>query len=118
MLRTNGLLAALCIFSGPALAEPVVVRAQPQQLQTVYVGFADLNLASMADRERLRKRINRAAAHVCDYSYGPTTLYEYREARGCLRTSRADGYRQMERLLAIRSAGLALAASAVAVSRN
>jgi UrcA family protein len=118
MLKFNALIVAVCMSSGPALAEPVVVRANPQPVSTVHVGFADLNLASLADRELLRKRINRAAADVCDYSPGPTTLYEYREARGCMRTSRADGYRQMEQLIAMRSAGIALAASTVVIRRN
>jgi UrcA family protein len=118
MLKFNVLIAAICILSGPALAQPVVVRANPQPVSTVYVGFGDLNLASSTDRDLLRKRIGRAAAEVCDYSYGPTTLYEYREARGCMRTSRADGYRQMEQLIAMRSAGIASAASTVAIRRN
>lgn len=110
------MLVAACLMSSPVLAEPVVVRANPDELPTARVSFADLNLSSAAGQKELRERIGRAAADVCFFSSGTVSLYQYIAERGCFRTARADGFRQMERVLESRSLGLAIATSSIVIA--
>lgn len=118
MARISIFIAATCLASGPLSAEPVVVRANPDDLPRAWVSFADLNLASAAGQEKLRTRIGRAAADVCDLTTGVGSLHEYSSQRGCFRTARSDGFAQMDRILEARSLGLALATSSIAIARR
>lgn len=111
------LIAAATLFVSSSLAaQPVVVRANPEDLPTIRVPFGDLNLLSASGQKRLKNRIGQAASEVCDYGFSRMPLYQEMQARDCFTVARADGYKQMDRVLIARSAGLSLAASSIVIS--
>ena len=50
-----------------AQSRPVVVYAEPQQINTERVPYGDLNLAASADRKMLFSRVGSAVRNVCNF---------------------------------------------------
>ena len=67
--------AASLTLAMPSLAaqeKPVVVYAEPQQnIRTVRVSYADLNLAQSRDERQLTRRVAAAVRRVCLYEHRP-----------------------------------------------
>jgi len=67
--------AASLLFTTPSWAaqdKPVVVYAEPQEnIRTVHVSYADLNLAQSRDMRQLTQRVAGAVRHVCLYESRP-----------------------------------------------
>ena len=64
----SGVTASLAIAAPSQAAQegPVVVYAEPQEnVRTVHVSYADLNLAEAQDTRRLTQRVAGAVRHVC-----------------------------------------------------
>ena len=82
-LRTQLSIGALTIVTGtlglvatPVQAQdvPTVVTAPSREgVPTRRVGYADLNLASLAGQRTLHRRVNFAVHGVCEESVGPRT---------------------------------------------
>ncbi|RIX31509.1 UrcA family protein [Sphingomonas edaphi] len=112
------LISAAALFVGSSLsAQPVVVRANPENLPTIRVSFADLNLASTSGQSRLKHRIGRAAADVCEYNHSRMPLEEELDALGCFKQARAGGLLQMNDILEKGSWGSAFAANTIVITR-
>lgn len=112
------LITAAALFASSTLAaQPVVVRANPENLPTIRVSFADLNLASVSGQTRLKNRIGQAAAEVCEYNHTPMPLEEEMDARGCFKQARAGGLLQMKDVLEARALGSAFAANTIVITR-
>jgi UrcA family protein len=82
-----------------------------------HVSFADLDLSSTAGQVALQHRIQGAADRVCDVG-GMMDVEQFLESTACYRTAYADGLRQMRLIVASRSSGAAIAASALVIGRK
>lgn len=103
---------AMALTAAPALAEPVVVYANPA---TEHVSYADLDLGATAGKSALERRIRGAAGRVCDVGGNPT-LEEFGLRYRCFNAAVSDGLGQMNRLIAARGSGASLAATAIVIS--
>lgn len=65
----SGVTASLLVGATTTQAQnrPVVVYAEPQQLNVERVAYGDLNLAASADRKTLYGRVGSAVRNVCNF---------------------------------------------------
>ncbi|MCW6532825.1 MULTISPECIES: UrcA family protein [Sphingomonas] len=89
--KRNGVLAiSLLVIALPAAAGPVTVRARADQVRTMRVSYADLNINSDAGLRQLMQRVKGAAEWVCDVStYMHVPLDEQMAGRTCYDASLA-----------------------------
>jgi UrcA family protein len=103
-------LSTAFVTSAPAAAEAIIVTEGPEPHAAVSV--ADLDLNSPAGIATLQRRIEGAAADLCQ-----TTAVEpidVRLARAkCYRTAVSSGQRQIDRTMAARRAQSTMAAAAI-----
>jgi UrcA family protein len=86
-------LVGLVFAAQPAFAQ---TAANPDLVvQQRMVQYADLDLSTAAGQSKLDARLRRAAAAVCDASYGPHPLSEAMEARRCYRNAVQSAQRAM-----------------------
>lgn len=117
------IIVAGCILglaSARAAAAPLVIeghRAPVQEFLTEQVSFADLDISSQAGLGTLKGRIHAAATGVCG-SNNPDPLMANVESVGCYRRAMGDSYAQIDRILAARSIGTAVAVATVSVSAH
>lgn len=112
-MRLSMLLSGLAVLASPALAEVVVVVADP--VPTIRVSYADLNLGTQSGVDRMRTRINSAAGTLClTNDVEPVKIRSARKA--CFNHAKADGYSKLDRLLAERQNGTAIAAATLTIS--
>lgn len=76
-----------------------------------HVSYSDLDLGSSAGKAALQQRIQAAATRVCNTETGKQSLQDNLAGRVCYRTSVADGFHQMDRLIAARQSGAVLASA-------
>lgn len=103
LIRTRSAisLSILLAMSAPAVAEHVIVTANPAPSATVSTG--DFNLASAAGLAAVKHRIRAVAADLC--LTNAVEPVDIRMARAkCFRAAVADGNRQIERMVAARGA--------------
>jgi UrcA family protein len=103
-------LALAAAVATPALADPSGATAATER-----VTYDDLNLASPSGAKVLSERIRAAANQVCDWG-GMQTTEEFSKSGQCFRRAFADGERQMNQLIASRSSGAAVGATALIIS--
>jgi len=112
MLITKGFFAA-------ALVAATAVSAMPDSsgavAATERVTYADLDLGSPAGEAALVRRIEAAANRVCDFG-GMQTMDDFSKSGRCYRRAIGDGQKQMNQVIAARSAGSVLAASALIIT--
>ena len=61
-----GAAASFVFFNSPALAQQGTIYVQvPQNFRAEHVGYGDLNLASRAGEQTLRRRVSNAIGDVC-----------------------------------------------------
>jgi UrcA family protein len=113
MLKSGILMLALFCSAGTAAA----AAAPEAPLARESVTFSDLDLNSAAGQKALRHRIEVAAGNVCDLG-GMAQMEDFLESAACYRSAYQDGIRQMEQLVASRTGGAAIAASALVISRK
>jgi UrcA family protein len=101
---------AAALAATSAAAETVVVTAAP----TAKVSYADLDLNSAAGQARLQQRIRGAAGDLClEDNVG--SLKERLQRNACFAAAVTDGDRQVDELLAGRTASAAAAAGALVI---
>lgn len=116
MMKFAVIAAAAAFVGTSAAGQPVTVTKVADQLPTVLVSYADLNLGSPSGQDRLKRRISSAASQVCQFGYADMALDEFIVTQACYKSARADGLRQMDQVLAARSAGTTLAAASLTIS--
>jgi len=89
--KRKGILAiSLLVIAMPAAAGPVTVKARADQVRTMRVSYADLNINSDAGLHRLMQRVKGAAEWVCDVpAYEHVALDEQMASRTCFNESLA-----------------------------
>ena len=112
MTKIAMFVAAAVLAAGSAGAQPVVVAADSPP--TARVSFADLNLETEAGKARLEKRIRAVASNLCLGS-PRVPIEEFMWQRKCYNSALADGLKQMDRIIAARENGSALAAAALTI---
>lgn len=97
-------LAGLVLAAQPAFAQTAApAPANPDVVvKHRMVQYADLDLSTAQGQSKLDARLRRAAAAVCDASYGPHPLSESMETRRCYR----DAIQSAQRAMADRGAKL------------
>lgn len=91
--------ASVSIVAGAVQATADEAPAQLQAVNAISVSYADLNLESVAGRDTLQKRIDRAAEKVC----GPQStrlagsLSRAVKAQECYEQARSDAMNAVER---------------------
>ena len=108
------LMILAAVVSSAAVAQPEDPSVTPRSER---VAFADLDLASAAGQTALQRRIQGAADRVCDVG-GMMDVEQFLESTACYRTAYADGIRQMRQIVASRSSGAAMIASALVIGRK
>ena len=103
--------AMIMIASAFALSAASAGAQDLSSAPAQHVGYSDLDLGSTAGRAALQQRIRGAAARVCTTESGKQNLQENLASRVCYRSSVADGFHQMDRVLASRQSGAAMAAA-------
>lgn len=112
MLIIKGFFAAAIVVATAASAMP---DSSGAVAATERVTYADLDLGSPAGQAALLRRMEAAANRVCDYG-GMQTMEDFSKSGQCYRRAIGDGKQQMNQLVAARSAGSVLAASALTIS--
>jgi UrcA family protein len=110
----------LGVASGSAAAAPVIIqghRPVAEELTTERVSYADLDISSEAGLGTLKGRIHAAANRVCA-SNQSEPLQASLESLGCYRRAMTDSMAQLDRVLAARSSGAAIAAATITVSAH
>jgi len=113
MMKTALLILAAAV-STAAVAQPEDPSVTPRSER---VAFADLDLGTAAGQTVLQRRIQSAADRVCDVG-GMMDVEQFLESTACYRTAFADGIRQMRQIVATRSNGAVIAASALVIGRK
>jgi UrcA family protein len=74
----SGVTASLLTASAATAAQdnPVIVYAEPENVRTERVSYADLNLAEMGDERRLERRVAGAVKRVCLFENGRSGLQD------------------------------------------
>jgi UrcA family protein len=104
---------AAVLMSTSVIAQPV---SSDEPKPTEQVTYSDLNLATAAGQSALERRIRGAAGRVCDFG-GTQELEAFSASYRCYRTALSDGLHQMnEVVVASKSSGNVLAASALVIS--
>lgn len=104
MTRSTIIIAALAaIATSGTIAFPAYAA---EQGKVASVDYSDLNLASADGAASLKKRVERAARHVCT-DRGDRSLKGAMDARACSKVSAAQAMPQVE--LALAKAGTQLA---------
>ncbi len=115
--RPNIIAAILAVVPTPLLAqqadEGTIVSGERPDLQTKYVYYNDLNLASGAGVERLESRVRSAARSIC-LSNGLRPLDVLMSERKCFKDA-VDGAEPQIAAAVRRSSGSLIAAGATAV---
>lgn len=88
-------LAAATGASASATERTLVVASGTAVTRAVPVETADLNLASIAGRDRLAQRIDHASRQACGVGQG-SLLDGTRDARACLAEARGNAWAQVE----------------------
>lgn len=89
----------LVLASAALLAAPAA-SAQEGATKSVGVQYSDLDLSTEEGREKLDRRINRAAQQVCEANEVATgTRIPQREARECLRNAKQQLDRQIAQVI-------------------
>lgn len=108
----------MALASANAWAAPVYVDAERQKaedVKTEMVSFADLDISGKSGLRTLKGRIHTAANRVC-VSDIPEPLLASLESNSCYRRAVGDSFMQIDRILAARKGGTAIAAATVSVS--
>jgi UrcA family protein len=107
--------------SASVAAAPVIIEARrppaAQEVLTESVSFADLNISSEAGLRTLNGRIRAAANRVCE-SNDPEPLRANMESLSCYRKAMSDSFGQIDRFLAARNVGTAVAAATISVTAH
>jgi UrcA family protein len=106
---------ATIVASALALSAASASAQEFGSLPSRTVSYSDLDLGSSAGQSALQQRIRAAAAHVCTYESGTQNLQQSLASRVCYKTSLSDGLHQMNRLIAARQTGAAMAAAVTIV---
>lgn len=114
MLIKGTTFAILLVLATGAAAQSGDEDQTPAAEQVTY---GDLNLNSPANQAILRHRIQAAAGRVCDVG-GMQSMQDFIVYSHCYSAAYMDGIRQMNRVVAARSAGTAVAASALVIARK
>jgi len=119
-MKTIILMGVMAFASASAWAAPVFVEAkrlQNEDIRTERVSFADLDLSSKSALGTLKSRIHSVANRVC-VSDIAEPLQASLESTSCYRRAVDDSYAQIDKILAARKAGTAIAAATVSVSAH
>jgi UrcA family protein len=110
-MMKSGLLILTSLLATGVAAQPSRPDASPR---TEQVTLADLNLAQASAQATVQGRIRAAADRVCDVG-GMQALDDFTASSNCYRRAVADGYRQLDRMIAATRTGAVIAASAIVV---
>lgn len=88
-------LAGLVLAAQPAFAQNAASPNPDVVVSHRMVQYADLDLSTAQGQSKLDGRLRRAAAAVCDASYGPHPLSESMETRRCYRNALQSAQRAM-----------------------
>ncbi|WP_298669585.1 UrcA family protein [uncultured Sphingomonas sp.] len=78
---------ALSVVAMPGHAERVTVKAPPDQVRTMRISYADLNMSSDEGVRRLTMRAKGAARWVCDVSEASLPIAEEQAEQRCFNAS-------------------------------
>ncbi|MFC7537389.1 UrcA family protein [Sphingomonas sp. GCM10030256] len=112
-MRNRILAAVLATLSSAALAQPPVI-VEATRFPQERVSFADLNLTTEGGVDSLRWRVRGAADRVCN-SNSIEVLDTRLKAMRCYRGAISAGFSDIDRIVASRRSGAALAATALVV---
>jgi UrcA family protein len=103
------------------LASAGATTAKPSQPQSAVrseqVTYADLNLGKSGAEATLQDRIRAAAGRVCELG-AMQSLEDFSASSHCFKRAVADGYGQMNKLIAAKNTGATVAASAIVISAH
>lgn len=83
MERNSALAMSLLLVALPASAAPVTVKVLADEVRTIRVSYADLNMTSDAGVRRLMQRVKGAAQAVCEVTYAEAPLSEQMASQTC-----------------------------------
>jgi UrcA family protein len=112
IMMKSGLFILGLAFAATATAQPPQTRSPVRSEQVVY---ADLNFAQPTAQSTLQERIRAAAGRVCELG-GMQALEDFSTSSRCYRSAVADGYRQLNQLIASNRPSSAVAVSAIVIT--